>query len=243
MTSCLADPPTLASTAPQVGGLIPYSSVDYPGELAIVVFIQGCPWRCGYCHNPHLQPRHEGNTGWQEVENLMQRRQGLIDAVVFSGGEPTLDPGLPAALRMAKQLGYKTGLHSGGIYPDRLRQALPWLDWVGMDIKAPFDRYDAITGRPRSATSARASLELLLNSNVTLECRSTIHPALHTPDEIWRMASTLASQGVRHYALQLFRPDGCRDDALNAVPLANYPGVKLTARIEALFDTFSLRRG
>ena len=239
----LATPGVVSDRPLQVGGLIPYSSVDYPGELAIVVFVQGCPWRCGYCHNPHLQPRHDGATVWREVEHLMHRRQGLIDAVVFSGGEPTLDPGLPAALRLARELGYKTGLHTGGIYPDRLRQALPWLDWVGMDIKAPFDRYDTITGRRRSAVPAQASLGLLLDSPVDLECRSTIHPALHTPDELWRMASTLASRGVRRYALQLFRPDGCRDDALNATPLANYPGAGLTERIEGLFESFSLRRG
>src|SRR2546425_1022480 len=80
---------------PKVGGVTPFSATDYPGKLAAVIFIQGCPWRCGYCHNPHLQLRTGASLlRWPQVIDLLQRRVGLIDAVVFSGGEPTTDPAL-----------------------------------------------------------------------------------------------------------------------------------------------------
>ena len=83
-----------------VGGLTPFSTTDYPGMLAAVVFCQGCPWRCDYCHNPHLLPRkHPGGVEWSQVRDLLLRRQGLLDAVVFSGGEPTLQKELLGAIQ------------------------------------------------------------------------------------------------------------------------------------------------
>ncbi|MEK7361688.1 MAG: anaerobic ribonucleoside-triphosphate reductase activating protein, partial [Pseudomonadota bacterium] len=132
----------------QIGGLTPLSATDYPGELAAVVYCQGCPWRCGYCHNPHLLPgRAPGAIAWSEVLAFLGRRRGLLDAVVFSGGEPTAQPGLARAMRETKRLGYRIGLHSAGIYPRRFAEVLPLVDWVGFDAKAPFDAaYERITG-------------------------------------------------------------------------------------------------
>ena len=78
----------------RIGGLTPLSTTDYPGQLAAAVFCQGCPWRCGYCHNPHLIPATvKQGIDWVEVMRFLERRRGLLDAVVFSGGEPTLQPG------------------------------------------------------------------------------------------------------------------------------------------------------
>lgn len=77
----------------KVGGLVPFTATDYPGQFAAVVFVQGCPWRCGYCHNPHLQPRSQpAEIEWDALLAFLARRVGLIDAVVFSGGEPSIDP-------------------------------------------------------------------------------------------------------------------------------------------------------
>ena len=84
----------------KVGGVAPFTATDYPGQLAAVLFVQGCPWRCGYCHNTHLQPRtREGAVSWAKVMSFLARRVGLIDAVVFSGGEPTSDPALARLFR------------------------------------------------------------------------------------------------------------------------------------------------
>src|SRR5450759_3498739 len=113
--------PTLTSAAfpakqLKVGGVTAFSATDYPGKLAAVIFVQGCPWRCGYCHNPHLQTRTRTSpTAWADVLLLLQRRVGLIDAVVFSGGEPTMDPALAEAMREVRALGFGVGLHSAGI--------------------------------------------------------------------------------------------------------------------------------
>src|SRR5215831_3439565 len=105
----------------RVGGLIPLSASDWPGYLSAVVFCQGCPWRCGYCHNPHLLPaRGSGGIAWSDVLAFLQRRAGLLDAVVFSGGEPLAQATLANAMRGVRRLGFRIGLHTGGAYPARL---------------------------------------------------------------------------------------------------------------------------
>ncbi|OGB24935.1 MAG: anaerobic ribonucleoside-triphosphate reductase activating protein [Burkholderiales bacterium RIFCSPLOWO2_02_FULL_57_36] len=228
----------------RVGGITPFSATDYPGKLAAVVFVQGCPWRCGYCHNPHLQPRLPGGPlDWTRIRNLLQRRVGLVDAVVFSGGEPTIDPCLANAIGEVRELGFKVGLHSGGIYPTRFNEILPMLDWVGFDIKAPFDhRYERITGVADSATAALDSAQAIISSNVDYEFRTTIHPALLDEDDIMALAQTLAAMGATSYALQVFRAQGCGSATLNAVPVTGYPSDDLVQRVAALFPEFILRR-
>jgi len=154
----------------RVGGLTRLSATDFPGRLAAVVFCQGCAWRCGYCHNPELQPRRgREEIPWPEVLAFLERRRGLLDAVVFSGGEPTQQPGLAAAMREVKAMGFLVGLHTAGIVPRRLAEVLPLLDWVGMDVKAPFAEHERVTGTRGSARRARASRELILASGIACE--------------------------------------------------------------------------
>ncbi len=240
-----APPPAVAAPerALQVGGITPFTATDYPGQLAAVVFVRGCPWRCGYCHNPHLQIRTGASAlAWSAVVALLKRRVGLIDAVVFSGGEPTIDPALADAMREVRALGLGVGLHTGGAYTRRLEEVLPLVDWVGFDIKATAAGYDATTGIADSARHAWASADLLLASRVAHEFRTTLHPTLHTEADILALAQTLHHRGVRHYALQVFRSTGCADAALNAVATLGYPSADCVARVSALFAHFTLRQ-
>jgi anaerobic ribonucleoside-triphosphate reductase activating protein len=229
----------------KVGGLVPFTATDFPGLLAAVIFVQGCPWRCGYCHNPHLQPRTgDSPMAWDEVLAFLRRRVGLIDGVVFSGGEPTMDPGLGAAIDQARGLGYRIGLHTGGTHPRRLAQVLPRVDWVGLDIKAGFDDYERVTQVADSGAPARASLRAVLDSGVDFECRTTAHPDLISAGELLALGRTLAELGVRRYALQVFRAQGCADASLNAAGqrLRDWPDAPTLAALSALFPRFELRR-
>jgi pyruvate formate lyase activating enzyme len=190
----------------RVGGLTPLTTVDYPGELAAVVFCQGCPWRCRYCHNGHLLPASaEGSIPWDHVRGFLESRQGLLDAVVFSGGEPTLQSGLESAMQVVRALGFKVGLHTAGIYPRRLRRLLPLLDWVGLDIKALPDDYPAITGVPGSGERAWESLDLLLRAQVSLQVRTTPLPGRDGPEDLRQLNERLASAGVQDHRVQTCR--------------------------------------
>ncbi len=233
------------SLALKVGGCTPFSATDYPGQLAAVIFVQGCPWRCGYCHNPHLQERTPDSAiAWDSLLDFLNRRVGLLDAVVFSGGEPTLDPELGAAIRAVRSLGFKIGLHTAGTHPARLLEVLPWVDWIGLDIKAEFEHYDAITQRPNSGAPALRSLQLLLNEGVLFECRSTIHPQLHSPSSVQALGQHLHQLGVQRYAVQIFRSQGCDDDLLkkNGQALQAYPGEDVLQNLQELFPHFEVRR-
>jgi pyruvate formate lyase activating enzyme len=229
--------------APKIGGVTPFSATDFPGKLAAVVFIQGCPWRCGYCHNPHLRPRSsDRSVPWPQVMDLLRRRAGLIDAVVFSGGEPSLDPMLGNAISEVRALGFEVGLHTAGAYPRRLNELLPLLDWVGIDIKAPFGRYSDVTGIEGSGRYVQASAEAVLASGVAHEFRTTLHPALLDENDIFEMAEMLAKMGAKNYALQVFRATGCVNESLNSVAAIGYPSAALLGRVAGLFPRFTLRR-
>jgi len=227
--------PTLATL--KVGGYTPFSATDYPGQLAAVVFVQGCPWACCYCHNPHLQNRTAHSPiAWGEVVARLKRRVGLIDAVVFSGGEPTLDPALMDAMREVRALGFAIGLHTAGMYPRRLIEVLPLVDWVGLDIKSTPDHYDALTSVPGSAPAPMESAAHIIASGVAHECRTTVYPGVHDEANLLALAQHLAKLGVQHYALQMFR-----DTRGNSTALSACLGAKALTSIQRLFQTVTVR--
>lgn len=194
----------------RVGGLARFSTVDWPDRLTATVFLRGCPWRCPYCHNPDLLTAHPPDAveevSWPDVLGFLDRRRGLLDGVVFSGGEPTGQGGLSDAVDAVRAFGFAVGLHTGGPWPDRLSGVLPRLDWVGFDVKAPFDAYDRITGVPGSGEKAHESLLRLIDSGVPFEIRVTVHPALLDAAALDRLADEVAAMGVRDIVLQHARP-------------------------------------
>lgn len=229
-----------------IAGLVPMTTLDYPDHLACVVFLQGCPLRCGYCHNPSMIPPRRGEPNeWQAVLEFLSTRQGLLEAVVFSGGEPTVNAGLPAAAKQAKALGFKVGLHTAGPYPDRLTRLLPHLDWVGLDVKGRGEEFDRICGRPGIWQLHARSLGILLDSGLSFECRTTIHWKDFKLAAVERLAMTLADCGVRHYALQVARGGQCLD-ASYSQPATHAPSkTRLNALVNRLkphFDRLELRQ-
>ena len=130
---------TLTASDLQIAGLTPMSSVDWPGKFVATVFAQGCPWACRYCHNQAIiDPKIPGVVSWESVEELLGRRRGLLDGVVFSGGEATRQLAVLPAMQRVRELGFEVGLHTAGPYPARLREILRTglVDRVGIDIKA-----------------------------------------------------------------------------------------------------------
>ena len=224
----------------RIGGLTPYSATDYPSCFSAVVFCQGCPWHCHYCHNPHLLPADAPPAmEWNEVIEFLGRRRGLLDAVVFSGGEPTLQEGLAEAARVVKAAGFKVGLHTAGMYPERLRKLLPLFDWVGMDIKAPFGDYEQITGVAGSGVKARASARWILDSGVDYEFRTTVHSASLSRDALATSGRELAAMGAQNYVLQEFRQQGCAEPLPPSV--AAYLRHDTVERMSQQFQRFSVR--
>lgn len=209
----LAPTATLDPATLQIAGFAPFSSVDWPGLLSATVFLQGCPWECTYCHNPAMQDtRAPGVIAWSTVLATLQDRQGLLDAVLFSGGEPTRQRGLPAAMRVARELGFKVGLHTAGAFPGRLAPLLPLVDWVGIDIKAAPTAYERITGKAVSGMRAWSALELVQDSGVDYEVRITVDPTVHTRADVFDAVREVIRRGAKAPVLQQARPDGANPE-------------------------------
>ena len=219
--------------------MVPLSTGDYPDCLSAVIFCQGCPWRCRYCHNPHLQARQNTEINFSQVFQFLEKRAGLLDAVVFSGGEPTYQAGIAQAIGAARQLGFKIGLHTGAPKLSAFSRLLPLLNWVGLDIKAPEADYAAVTGIADSGGSPFQGLALLLEAGLDFEVRTTYHPLLYSQEKLLELASTLAQSGVKNYALQIFRTNGCQDDSLNQVSASLAP--EIIKELSSKFENFILR--
>ena len=191
----------------KVVGIEKLSMVDYPGALAAVLFTPGCNLNCFFCHNRRLIAAADALHTWLGEEVALawlDERKEFLDAVVISGGEPTLQPGLPDFIRLVREKGYLVKLDTNGTNPDRLAQLLREgiLDYVAMDVKAPPHRYEEMCGVQVDLTSIDASIQLLLNSTIPYEFRSTVVPQLDEHDVV---AIAHWVRGARRYVLQQFR--------------------------------------
>jgi len=194
-------------------GMIKQSLVDYPGEIATVLFTRGCNLRCPFCHNPDLLIKPKimvKPIDIEEVLEFMLQRRGFLDGVVISGGEPTLNEDLPADIARLKALGFLVKLDTNGSNPAMLESLLRHnlLDYVAMDIKAPLDfkKYKLASGRLSSEDffSIRSSVQMLKNARTQVEFRTTVVPVLHTPDDIVEISRYIT--GAELYTLQQFNP-------------------------------------
>lgn len=222
-----------------LGGFTPVADHDWPGRRVATIYLQGCPWRCVYCHNPQLQTRGAAPMlSWAHIVARLQASRAEIGGVVFSGGEPTADRALPEAVAAVKALGFAVGLHTSGAYPARLAAVLPLVDWVGFDLKTDYEGYEALTGTPGSAARATQSARQVVASGVAHEFRLTWHPALISEASARLAAHFAAHLGAQRFVLQLFREEGVAEAGLAQ---AGEPSPTLLAELGALFADFELR--
>jgi anaerobic ribonucleoside-triphosphate reductase activating protein len=150
---------------PRVGGVQPLTMIDFPGKIASVLFLQGCNFRCPFCHNPSLVREGMSNDAgsWSDIVAFLEQRRGFLEGVIFSGGEPTLQPSLIEAAAQIKAMGFQVGLHTNGSRPTVLETLLErdLVSFVALDIKAPWKKYDQIVRLPGQAFAVQRSLRLL----------------------------------------------------------------------------------
>ncbi len=227
-----------------IEGITPFTTIDFPGRLAAVLYTKGCEWRCSYCHNSHLWQFGQGSPlAFPKLLDFLQSRIGLLDGVVFCGGEPTAHQGLMQAMQKVRDMGFQIALHTTGIYPEHLKEALRLCDWVGMDVKAPFDAYQKITQVDQSGAKPALSVEIVLQSGVEYEFRTTVHPDLLSEADILTIAEQLLGKGVKHYALQAFQPNGCANERLKSVPMpTGLISEPLKNKLAGMFESFQIRK-
>ncbi len=227
-----------------VGGVEKFSAVDFPGTLSAVVFMQGCPWKCPFCHNASIRRiLQENDFSWEKFVDFLHRRVGRLDAVTFSGGEPLVQDCLSDAIKQVKDLGFKIGLHTGGYRPEHLAKVLPLVDWVGLDIKAPFNekKYQSIIG-VNHLKKVQKSLDLLLEWGGDFECRTTCDPRFLSIDDLWLIAQTIKEKGVKKYFLQKYRPVDSDKISTDDMCEALVSDTDLNSYLQAQFIDFAVRK-
>ncbi|HUD08901.1 MAG TPA: anaerobic ribonucleoside-triphosphate reductase activating protein [Candidatus Saccharimonadales bacterium] len=194
-----------------LGGLQKLTLIDYPGHLAATVFTVGCNFRCPFCHNPELvllAKYSASNIFEKEFFDFLETRQGKLEGVCITGGEPTIQPDIVDFIRKIKGLGYKVKLDTNGTRPDvlRLLYAEKLLDFVAMDIKSHLDDYDRTTNSKVDIERIRLSVDLIRNSGIDYEFRTTAVPGLHKEADFAGIGKWL--EGSKKYVLQAFEDKG-----------------------------------
>lgn len=208
-----------------ISGYQRLSMIDYPGTVSAVLFTQGCPFRCSFCHNPDLVTGRTVSS--LDLESVMQdlaKHKEMIGGVVVTGGEPTIHSDLEQLIVRIKDLGLRVKLDTNGVHPDPVRHLAErgLLDYIAMDIKHRWEGYGQVIGlsSERMIARCRETLQVIQDSGVAHEFRTTIMPAVHTLDDFATMAGYLRS-GER-YAIQETRftktldPNLSRDMTIHA---------------------------
>jgi pyruvate formate lyase activating enzyme len=192
----------------KIGGLHKVSLIDYPGLICASVFLQGCNFKCPYCHNPELvNPRlFQPCLKEKEVLDFLKERRGKLDAVTITGGEPTIQDDLVPFIKKIKKMGFAVKLDTNGSQPQIIKTLLEeeLLDFIAMDIKGPLEKYESITCATADCKKIEESIKIILKSGIPHEFRTTIVQSQLTPKDIFKIATLIS--GAHRYALQKFVP-------------------------------------
>ncbi|MFO7974357.1 MAG: anaerobic ribonucleoside-triphosphate reductase activating protein [Candidatus Hydrogenedentota bacterium] len=190
-----------------IAGFDKLSTVDWPGCVSAVVFTPGCTMNCAFCHNRILLG-NPTNAGFavEEVLATLKRRQGFLDGLVITGGEPTIQRGLEDFIRAVRELGFGVKLDTNGTRPEVVKHLIAegLLDYVAMDVKAPWNRYEDVCGAPVNLDAVRATIRCLIEGTIPYEFRTTVLPYFQ-PEDIAGIAEII--HGAERYVLQQFRQD------------------------------------
>lgn len=183
--------------------ITPFTLLDYPNKAACILWFVGCNMRCQYCYNPDIV-FGKGKIGIDQAEAFLKSRKGLLQAVVFSGGECTMHPDMMTLVKIAKSLGYLIKVDTNGARPKLIKSLIDndLLDYVALDFKGLGQRFHEITVSG-SFEAFEETLDILLNANIQFEVRTTAHSQLLSAADLQEMLKFLEDRGYRNnYYLQ-----------------------------------------
>lgn len=193
--------------------------IDYPGKIASTIFLGGCNFRCGYCHNPELISNFAKNSfSEEEIISSLKERIAFIDGVCITGGEPTVHKDLIDFIKKIKELNLLVKLDTNGTNPEMLKKLLDLklLDYVAIDIKTGFSKYEKLTNSKGTMENIERSIKILINSSVDYEFRTTVIPGFFDEQDIKEIKKMIS--GTKKYYLQQFRPKKTLDPSFSKIP-------------------------
>jgi len=217
----------------KICGFAKTSLLDWDGQVAAVIYLPSCNFRCPFCHNRELvlTPEVYEEIPFDLIEEFVKDNMEFLDAIVITGGEPTIHRDLPELIMKVRELGVKVKLDTNGTNPDMLQDLIRagLIDYVAMDIKAPLDeRYDDLAGVKVDVGKIKRSIEIIMSSGIDYEFRTTMVPILLKEEDYERMAAYIGT--ARKFALQHFVPKNTIDPNLGVI--APLPEEKVKAIAE-----------
>ncbi len=230
-----------------IGGYQKLTLIDYPGKIATTVFTVGCNFRCPFCHNPELVKsityNSQPNVLEKEFFAFLKKRRGKLDGVCITGGEPTLQSDLIDFIKKVKKMGFLIKLDTNGTRPDVLKKLYKarLLDFVAMDIKNNLEKYAQTCGEKVDIERIKLSVELIKNSGVPYEFRTTVVPGLHTEEDFEKIAEWL--RGAESYYLQKYYETKILDPELKKITKGRKIDLeKIKKNIDNNFGKMGIRR-
>lgn len=228
-----------------LGGFQKLTLIDYPGKIATTVFTVGCSFRCPFCHNPELVLKSHP-VAQEDLEKeffkFLKTRKGKLEGICITGGEPTIQPDIINFIKKIKTLGFLIKLDTNGTRPDVLKKLLDLklLDFVAMDIKNQLKGYDKTVGVKSDKKRIKLSVDLIRNSRIPYEFRTTVVPGIHTEKDFKEIAAWL--KGAERYFLQEYREEKILDQKLKKKTKGKKIDLeKIKKSIEKNFDKVRIR--
>jgi len=225
----------------KIGGLQKLTLIDYPGKTAATVFLIGCNFKCGFCHNPELIDVNEKEViSEKEFFDFLKKRKGLLDGICITGGEPTIVSDLFSFIKKIKDLGFLVKLDTNGSNPEVLKELINSLDYIAMDVKTSMERYNKAIGREIDLNNINKSINLIKNSNINYEFRTTVIPGLVDKNDIASIGKWL--KGTKKIVLQQFRNKKVLDKKFEKIkPYPDEDFYKFKKILEKYIDKVELR--
>lgn len=230
----------------QIGGITKSSLIDYPKKISAVIFLIGCNFNCPYCHNPELVISNiiepiDINT----IYSFLKKRKGLLDGVVITGGEPTLHKKLPEFIKNIKDMGYLIKLDTNGSNPNMVEELIEnkLVDYIAMDIKAPFDEYNNIITKEINIENVKKTFKLLVQNKVDYEFRTTVVSNLLNYESFVKINEIFKKEGkIKKYCLQRFKKSKHLNEFyLNAKTLTDEEFEKVSLLFNNTVEEFMVR--
>jgi pyruvate formate lyase activating enzyme len=243
------------------GGLQKTTLIDYPGKVACTVFTLGCNFRCPFCYSSELvlpeKIKKQPKISEKEILEFLENRKGLLEGVVLCGGEPTINPDLPDFIKKVKKIGFLVKLDTNGTNPEMLEKLIneKLIDYVAMDIKAPLGlkiqnpkfkfqikskpqipKYERATGVKFDIEKVKKSIEIIKNSGINYEFRTTVVATIHNKEDIIQIAKDIAP--AKRYYLQNFRPEKTLDPKFEKIK--PYPQSFLSEIVKEISPFFEI---
>jgi len=191
----------------KIGGFQKTSLLDFPDKISTIIWTVGCNFRCPFCYNSNLVLGKVGLVPESEILSYLEKRKGILEGLVISGGEPLMQKDIDKFTEKVKKIGYEIKIDTNGMYPQKLKELIDkkLVDYVSMDVKAPKNKYDALSGVKTDIKKIENSIKIIKESAPDYEFKTTFAPGLLTKEDIISIAKWI--KGSKKFYLQQFKSD------------------------------------